>query len=203
MFKARDTSRAVLRHYQVSSTTLQHKASNGILIDSGSSIHILRDESAFTSWDIDFDPSSIKIVLADGRICNDIQGRGCVSVEVNTAEGKSHTIMLNDALYMPSCDHAGIISVKRGLASGNEFHFLQGQSYMVTGGIRIPLLEKKRLYYVNALSSKTVVRRSALEWHDIMAHLNFKAIYLMPKMVAGMEITHKNKRPSPMLRRKG
>ena len=117
-----------------------------------------------------------------------------MSVEVTSTEGQTHTIMLDEALYMPSCDHAGIISVKRGLTSGHEFHFQGDHSYMVSGRIRIPLLEKKKLYYVNAVKPQTVVRRSALEWHDIMGHLNFQSIYKMPKMVAGMEITHKNKR---------
>ena len=117
-----------------------------------------------------------------------------MAIEVNDATGNLHTIKLNDALYMPSCDHAGIISVKRGNANGNEFHFLPNDSYMVYGGIKIPIFEKKKLYYVNALRSQSVVRRSAVEWHDIMGHLNFKSIYKMPQMVTGMEITHKNKR---------
>ena len=194
MIKIHDTSKHTLRYYKVSSATLNGKTSNGILIDSGSSVHLFRDETAFTSWDTDFDPDSIEIILADGRICNDIRGRGRVTIEVNDATGNPHTIMLNDALYMPTCDHAGIISVKRGIASGDEFHFLPNNCYMVNGGIKIPLLEKKKLYYVNAIRTESVVRRSALEWHDIMGHLNFKSIYEMPKMVSGMEITHKNKR---------
>ena len=125
-----------MRFYNVSSATINSKQSNGFLIDSGSSIHLFRDESLFTSWDTEFDPDSVKIILADGRVCNDIRGKGCVTIEVNDDTGNPHAIKLSDALYMPTCDHAGIISVKRGIACGDGFHFLHNNCYMVHGGLK-------------------------------------------------------------------
>ena len=132
-----------MRYYKVSSATLNGKSNNGFLVDSGSSVHLFRDETAFTSWDTDFDPDTIKIILADGRVCNEIRGKGCVTIEVKDATGNAHTIMLKDALYMPKCDQAGIISLKRGIACGDEFRFLPENNYMVHGTKKIPLLEKK------------------------------------------------------------
>ena len=95
---------------------------------------------------------------------------------------------------MPSCEHTGIISVNRAMDANYEFHFVKENSYLINNGTKIPLLRKNKLYYVNAVKALPLAQRSALDWHNIMGHLNFRDIYCMPKMVTGMSITHKNKR---------
>ena len=187
------TTHTVMQSFGINSSIIGH-VNGGILIDSGSSVHLFRDESAFTSWDNNFDPNSVKIILADGTICSDIKGKGTVEIEVTDDTGNPHVIKLSGVLFMPSCEHTGIISVNRGMEAKIEFHFVKGDCYLINNGIKIPLLRKDKLYYVSAVKTMPLVKRSALDWHDIMGHLNFKDIYRMPKMVDGMSITHKNKR---------
>ena len=167
---------------------------NGVIVDSGASVHLFKCESDFISWDTSFNPSNVSIILADGSTCSGIKGKGSVEIEVNDILGKPHTIRLNEVLFYPSCGHTGIISVRRALDDSIEFHFKKENSFMINNEIQIPLINKDQLYHVNSVTSSSLVKRSALEWHEVMGHLNFRDVYRMPKMVNGMSITHKNKR---------
>ena len=149
----------------------------------------------FTHWDNTFTPGEVRIVLADGRICQDIKGKGSVTIETTDADGRPHNIYLQEALYMPSCDHTGILSVRKAMASGATFHFIQDDSYMVSPDkVKVPLILRGKLLHLNACRDVPTTEKSALHWHNIMAHLNFPALYKMPMHVKGMKITHKNKR---------
>ena len=82
-----------MQSFGINASVIGH-VNGGILIDSGSSVHLFRDESAFTSWDNNFDPNSVKIILADGTICSDIKGKGTVEIEVTDDTGNPHVIKL-------------------------------------------------------------------------------------------------------------
>ena len=179
-------------HYGINSSILSKNS--GILVDSGSSVHLFKNESVFTSWDNNFNPNSVKIVLADGTTSSDIKGKGTVEINVTDATGKNHSIKLNNVLFMPSLEHTGIISVERCMDANIEVHFIKGDCYLMNNGTKIPLVKRDKLYYVSAIKTLPLVQRSALDWHNIMGHLNFRDIYRMPQMVDGMSITHKNKR---------
>ena len=86
-------------------------------------MHIFNNPSLFTEWDNNFIIGSITIVLADGTKCSDIQGRGKASVSVTSDDGITVTIVLKDALYMPTLQHSGIISVTHAIKEGKVFHF--------------------------------------------------------------------------------
>ena len=93
-----------MQHWVVTAATIAAKIEKGILIDSGSTVHIFSREEMFTHWDNTFTPGEVRIVLADGRICQDIKGKGSVTIENTDANGRLHNIYLQEALYMPSCD---------------------------------------------------------------------------------------------------
>ena len=190
-----ETNLLTLQHWEVSATTIATKSDKGILIDSGSTVHIFSREDMFTTWDATFTPGDVKIVLADGRICQDIKGRGSVIIKTTGADGRPHSICLQEALYMPSCDHTGILSVRKAMSSGATFHFIQDGSYMISPDkVKVPLILRGKLLHLNACRDVPPTEKSALQWHNIMAHLNFPALYKMPMYVKGMKITHKNTR---------
>ena len=74
-----------------------------------------------------------------------------------------------------------------------EFHFVKNECFLLDNKVKIPLVENEKLYYLNAIKSLPLAKKSALDWHNTMGHLNFNDICRMPKMVNGMLITHTNK----------
>ena len=148
-------------------------------MDSGASCHLFKNESAFVHWDTTFNPKNVSIVLADGSICSGVKGKGTIEIEVHDIHNKPHKIRLNEVLFYPSCGHTGIISVHRAMDEQIEFHFMKENSFMINNGIQIPLHNNMQLYHVNSVKNSSLVKRSALEWHAVMGHLNMKDVYTM------------------------
>ena len=192
-------TRTVTGIYSTDTSTSKGNARNkttGILVDSGCTAHIFKHKEFFTSWNESFQHGSIEIVLADGSVSrNVIKGRGNVAFNVCNSEGSSMKMIMKDALYMPTCEYTGIYSVKKGVDSGDSIAFSREAAYLETpNGQKIPFIHRGNLHFLNSVRVKPKTSRTALEWHYILGHLNFKAIHKMPKMVTGMTITHAHRR---------
>lgn len=173
-------------------------------MDSGCTLHLFSDKSLFKKWDTSFNPGDVQVILADGKkLDNAIQGKGLVQFTTTDCQGVPVEINIPGALYMPSCEYTGIYSVKKGVERGVEVHFTREGSYIkTTEGQQIPLKKRGNLLFVNACKA-SVKNRTALQWHYILAHLNFPSLYKMQHMVQGMQITHANKRAcKPCIRAK-
>ena len=55
----------MLNKLEVNEAIAKAKSPN-ILIDSGAAAHVFKHEDQFISWDSDFNPESVTIVMADG-----------------------------------------------------------------------------------------------------------------------------------------
>ena len=97
------------------SVALWGESSHLILIDTGASAHIFSDKSYFTSFDNNFDPSSVRVILADGTECRNITAKGEVTLTLNTSTGAKKQVTFTDVYLLPSLKHKGIISVKCGI----------------------------------------------------------------------------------------
>ena len=175
----------------ISSAVARPKNPTGVLIDSGAEICIFRDADVFSSWDYNFKHGEIKVILADGTICtDDIQGAGRVVVQVTDEKGNPHIVDLPYCLFMPSLDHAGIISINDTTKLGYRYIFDEGESHMIyKKKVTIPFRQAGKLYFVNAarhLSTPPLKRRTYHEWHQILGHLNYDALDKMPKVSEGM-----------------
>ena len=196
------TTKAVLAQYHVSAAIIQG-SSPGIIVDSGSAVHVFKDPSLFSEWDRSFDAQTVSLILADGTVCSNIKGKGTVILSVTDSSGTRQEVKLLDCLFMPSLNHSGIISVERGIDQNIQFHFNRRGSHMLIDNIKYPFLINNRLFHVNSVKSVPSVSRSALEWHKILGHLNFDSVYKTTQHTEGMQITHKNKRHcDPCLRNK-
>ena len=128
-------TQVTLNNLSVSSNIIRKKDDNGILVDSGATVHIFKRPEAFISWDKTFDPRRAKIILADGRVSTAIKARGKVRLQVLDSDQKIQHIILHDALLMPDLNHEGILSVKSGMKQGDIFFFQQGNIILGPGSI--------------------------------------------------------------------
>ena len=182
-----------LKTYAVNLNTIESR-NKGIIIDSGSTVHIFKRPESFVSWDHSFNPHNVKIMLADGRPTTAVKGKGKVKIEVMDHNNEPQFIELFNVLYMPDLHHDGIISVKKGMKYGNKFFFSSENSFMIVNNIKVPLSEKHDLFFcANLTHSVQPVKRSLVDWHRILGHLDFRAVSRTQEVVSGMKITHKNK----------
>ena len=180
------------------SVALRTSTSHLILIDTGSSAHIFRDKSYFISFDKDFDPESVRIILADGSESKNITAKGTVSITLNTTTGSQKQVTLKNAYLLPDLNHMGIISVKCGIQEGHAYHFAPEHSYVRIDTDKCPFESKENsdLFYINVHANrvKSTVARSMYDWHKIMGHLSYESIAKMPMVADGMTIKNKSKK---------
>ena len=171
---------------------------DGVLVDSGASVSLFRDKSAFTSWDPDFKQSSYHITLADGtRRSDTILGRGSIAVQITDIQGNPHVMKLANVLYMPSLNYEGIISVMAAMPFGYGFNFKPNNLSMeYQEKLIFPFKPQWDLCFLNAVeldqpSNKPTKQRSFSAWHTIMGHLHHHAMLQLPNHVEGMEMVGK------------
>ena len=139
-------------------------------------------------------PGEVRVVLANGTVSNDIQGRGTVAVHTVDSRGHPFTLILNNALYMPNLDYIGIISVKLLLDQGMQVIFKNPHPYLKCNKTKVPMQIRNNLYHLNAVRNKRSSRKTAMQWHQIMGHMSFEAILKLPDVTRGMEISHRGVR---------
>ena len=179
---------------------------NLILVDSGCTTHIERNEANFTNFNQSFNPEEHSIKLADGNCKTDIvKGTGTVFNQFNDTEGKSFNVKLNDALLIPNFSQ-DIMSVYKSVKSGCTITFAPEGSFLKTkSGNIFDIVEKNKLYYlqrkkptnkkspqpVEVLSTSLLTpgKFSLAEWHRILGHCNIRDIKLLPDIVDNMKIT--------------
>ena len=142
-----------LRLFHVSEKAVHARKDDGVLVDSGTSVSLFRDKSAFYYWDPHFNQSSFNLTLADGtRRSDTILGRGSVAVKIIDIHGKAHIMKLDNVLYMPSLNYEGIISVTASIPLGYGFNFKKNNFSMeYQEDLFFPFAPKWNLCFLNAV----------------------------------------------------
>ena len=87
------------------STSRQSKSSKKkkfkSVVDSGATVHCIRDKSLFTHLDTS---KTVRIRVADDRVINS-EGVGTCAIKLNSSNGESHTIVLHNCVYSPLFYH--------------------------------------------------------------------------------------------------
>ena len=78
------------------------------IVDSGATIHCIRDKSLFTHLDTS---KSIRVKVADDRAIRS-EGVGTCAVQLRSAAGSMHTVMLHNCVYSPRFSE-NLISTRR------------------------------------------------------------------------------------------
>ena len=189
-----------------------------VLVDSGCTTHIERNDANFSSFHENFNPGTHSIKLADGeKKTGIVEGTGTVSSCFEDQEGTRFNVSLNDALFIPGFSQ-DILSVNKSVKSGCTITFSpEGSTLKTKQGKVFNIIEKDKLYYLqrktgkSSRGSETVVetdrkplentsrvlsatvhtpgKHNLQEWHRILGHSNVKDIQCLSKVVDNMEIT--------------
>ena len=165
-----------------------------ILVDTGASSHIITNVDKFINIDKTFNPSTHFIELADGsRNNNMVTARGNAKVTMTDTFGKEHSVILKDALCIPSFNQ-DILSVRSATEQGVTVYFEPKCAYLKTQNNTIFDIDKvENLYYVNNVSDNVTSKRSLKEWHVVMGHCNKEDVLKLPNVVNGINITDSDK----------
>ena len=163
-----------------------------LMVDCGATAHIINDKEKFVHLDENFDGSKHTIELADSSRRNDIVcGKGKAQVNLTSTTGKRCTIMLEDALYIPSYSQ-NILSVSKMTKKGVNVYF--GPNYAeleAPNGVKFNIEQHGRLYFIKSVMSEGPKTRTLKEWHETLGHLNLKDCLRLESVVEGMKITEK------------
>ena len=162
------------------------------LIDSGASVHILKDSELFVRFKTDFRPEQHVIELADGaKVSGIAKGQGDAMVTLHDAQGKPHDVILENALFIPTFTQE-ILSVPALTQNGASISF-SGESGTIRfkehENIEFQMNKSKNLYFVNVVKTSS---RSLEEWHKVLGHCNFKDVIALENCVDGMKINKNN-----------
>ena len=126
-----------------------------LLVDSGSTSHIVNDEKKFVSFDRDFSPNDHYLELASGEKLNNVaKAKGMARVEILDENGIIRETFLKEALYIPSFPYH-IFSVKAATKRGAQFYFGHNHGSMsASDGTNFPINSKRGLYFLNLQESE-------------------------------------------------
>ncbi len=158
------------------------------LVDCGATTHIVTKREKFIQLDPSFDADKHIVELADGsRSSGAVKGRGKAQIEVTDKEGNIRSVVLDNALYIPSYTK-DIFSVQAAIAKGAHVNFSPECSELITkSGTVFPIRKSGRLYYLYALKSGTC-GKLASEWHKIVGHCNIDDLVKLPGVTNNMKI---------------
>ena len=179
--------------HSLSCVTNRSYNTQGILIDTGASCHILSNKNYFLNFDENFVPSENYLELADGSKRNDlIKGKGDATIPLYDKSGFKRNFVLKNALYVPSFKK-NILSLHNAVKSGVRFYLNSpGDEHMITQeGIKFRINTSGHLYVVNSVISNAPSVRSPLDWHKTLGHCNYKDIMKLPPIVSNMKIKGK------------
>ena len=170
--------------------------SDFLLVDSGCTTHIETQEKNMSMKSESADKHFIQ--LANGEKHEIVQGIGNVSMTITDTEGSSHSVTVDDALYIPSFKK-GILSVSKLVRSGHSVLFSPEGNFITThDGKRFNLVHKNNLYYLqrnqasaHSVSSVSSNQRTLQDWHTAMGHCNQRDLLSLEQHVKGMTITDK------------
>ena len=170
------------------------KTENGLLVDSGSTSHIVNEDKGFIEVDDNFKPQNHMIELADGTITkSDAQKKGTVKMNLTDENGEVRTTYLHDALYCPNYPH-NLFSVRAATAKGAEIHFTADHDELLWDNVKYPIQREGKLYFLYKISTAIpdVQSRTLNEWHKVLGHCNCTDILKLEGLVDGMKITKKD-----------
>ena len=171
----------------------------GLIVDTGATSHMLNDRSRFKSFDSTFKPESHSMELADGRRTFGLaEGRGDAQMCLTDSDGRTCTVTLKNALYIPSFPQE-LFSVKCATAHGAKVLFEEGNDVLVApDGARFSIQVCDRMYYLQTKcddNDMCNVSHDIQTWHEIMGHCNYEDILKLQDVTLGMHIKGAKRKP--------
>src|SRR6218665_4148024 len=123
---------------------------DSLLVDCGAIVHIVTDKSKFVRFEKNFKSSGDCVELADGsRSTGLVQSQGTAKVWVQSLDGRSREVNLENALYIPSYQQ-DVFSVQAATEKGATVNFSPHSAELVApNGTIFDIRKSGKLYYLN------------------------------------------------------
>src|SRR6218665_843497 len=142
----------------------QSVGQDSLLVDCGATTHIVTDKSKFVRFEQNFKSSGHCIELADGsRSTRLVQGRATAKVWVQSLNGRSREVNLENALYIPSYQQ-DIFSVQAATENGAIVNFSPHSAELVApNGTIFDIRKSGKLYYLDNVVDRANNKHSLYE----------------------------------------
>ena len=131
---------------------------NLLLVDSGSTTHVINDKEKFIWFDRNFEPRDHCVELADGnKLKGVVERKGTAKVEMRDSDGKLCTITLTDAMYAPKFP-MNVLSVNDAAVKGKADFILSAKSGSMNlpNGTKFPIECRHRQYFMHLQDSQRI-----------------------------------------------
>ena len=133
---------------------------NALLVDSGATSHIVCNSDRFIYFDKSYDSTNHYVELADGTRTNGlIKGKGSAEFQVYDDHGNIASIIVNDALFIPSYD----ININKGACC---LFSLNGGMLTTSKGVKFPITSRHNLYWFDTICKNLSGRLTDFNDHE-------------------------------------
>ena len=174
--------------------TSENNLANELVLDSGATSHMIRDESLF----IDIDKEYSGTITNANSSKSSISGKGTVEIRVLDSNGLARKIRLNNALLVPN-NTRNLISVSKLRATGNEVLFGRTLEIRTKNGTIFPFEERDSLFIWNNTDYEEISEQCNLAngdplslWHKRLGHKNVEDIYKLKDHAVGLKLSEHN-----------
>ena len=167
--------------------TSENNLANELVLDSGATSHMIRDESLF----IDIDKEYSGTITNANSSKSSISGKGSVEIRVLDSNGLARKIRLINALLVPN-NTRNLISVSKLRATGNEVVFGVTLEIRTKNGTVFPFEERDSLYIWHNIDygeQCNLANGDPLSlWHKRLGHNNVEDIYKLKDHAVGLKV---------------
>ena len=172
--------------------TSENNLANELVLDSGATSHMIKDESLFIDIDKEYyitNANSSKSLIS---------GKGTVEIRVLDFNGSDQKIRLSNALLVPN-NTRNLVSVSKLKATGNEILFGRTLKKRTKNGTIFPFEERDSLFIWKNFDYEEISEQCNLAngdplslWHKRLGHNNFEDIYKLKDHAVGLKLSEHN-----------
>ena len=167
---------------------------NELVLDSGSTSHMIKDKSLFIDIDKEY---SGTITNANSSKCL-ISGKGTAEIRILDSNGSGQKIRLSNALLVPN-NTRNLVSVSKLRATGNEVLFGRTLEIRTKNGTIFPFEERDNLFIWNNNDNEEFSEQCNLGngdplslWHKRLGHNKVEDIYKLKDHAVGLKLCEHN-----------
>jgi len=163
------------------SETFDIQSCADIIVDSGCTTHMFKDEDYFKDLIL---RKSGSVACANASF-SQIEGFGTVEFTATDDVGVRHKIELKNVLYVPEYSK-NLVSVKKIVLNGGFVKF-DDESYISSENVKFPLVEENSLYYWKVEAEHHRSFSSDIKiWHQRLGHNNYEDLRKLKHHVDGL-----------------